>query len=96
MAFHHLIDPGAMILKLKGMLKSGGRLAIIDLDKEDGTFHSNPDRMGVKHFGFEKDEICSWAEKAPMKIQYQLINKIEKNDRTYSQFLAVFSESNIE
>ena len=71
MAFHHLTHPEKMILKLKKMLNHGGRIAIVDLDKEDGTFHPDPKAMGVKHFGFSKEELYGWADKAQMNIQYQ-------------------------
>lgn len=91
MAFHHLNDPGAMIKKMKSLLKPQGRLAIVDLDKEDGTFHPDNRGMGVKHFGFSKDEIAKWAQAANLKLDHQIINRVEKNDKDYGQFLAVLS-----
>ncbi|MCB0355601.1 MAG: class I SAM-dependent methyltransferase [Bdellovibrionales bacterium] len=91
MAFHHLEDPQYMILKMRDLLSSDGRIAIVDLDKEDGSFHPNNVEMGVKHFGFSKQEIANWAEKSDMSLDYQIINTIDKNNKNYSQFLAVFS-----
>lgn len=91
MAFHHLENPGKMISKLKSMLNSGGRIAIVDLDQEDGSFHPDNSGMGVKHFGFSKQEIQSWADKSGMNLDWRIINEIDKNDKTYQQFLAVFS-----
>jgi ubiquinone/menaquinone biosynthesis C-methylase UbiE len=90
MTFHHLNDPSAMIEKLSGLLKVGGQMAIVDLEKEDGTFHPNNEEMGVKHFGFSEDEIKSWANKANLGVEVHTINSVDKNDRTYNQFLALF------
>ncbi len=92
MAFHHLDRPIEMIGKLKSLLNPSGRLAIVDLDKEDGTFHPDNEGMGVKHYGFSKEELSSWADKYGMEINHHLINAIEKNDRQYHQFLAIFKK----
>ncbi|MDD0851688.1 class I SAM-dependent methyltransferase [Halobacteriovorax sp. GB3] len=91
MAFHHLEDPKNMIGKLRNLLNSGGQIAIVDLEKEDGSFHPDPIAMGVKHFGFTNDEIESWAQEHDMSVRISTINTKEKNEKTYDQFLAVFS-----
>lgn len=91
MAFHHLNEPGKMVKTLKSLLNKGGKLAIVDLDEEDGTFHPDNQGMGVKHFGFSKDKLQSWADENGLQLEHHLINDIEKNERNYSQFLAIFS-----
>ena len=91
MTFHHLNEPKKMLTKLKGMLCPGGRMAIVDLDEEDGSFHPDNEGMGVKHFGFSKEELFSWAQENGLSLEHTIINSIEKNDRNYGQFLAVFS-----
>lgn len=90
MAFHHLKNPQKVIESLK---KQGTcYMAIIDLDKEDGTFHPDPKAMGVQHFGFSREEISVWAESAEMSLKhYEIINKIEKNNKIYHQFLAILA-----
>ena len=88
MAFHHLHNPVAVLKKLKQ--KSPAKIAIIDLDKEDGSFHPDPQGMGVRHFGFSKNEIETWAQESGLKLEhYQIINTIQKNDQEYPQFLAI-------
>lgn len=91
MAFHHLDYPNQMIGKLCNLLSAGGKIAIVDLEKEDGSFHPDPVEMGVKHFGFTNDEIESWAEENDMSVNISTINTKEKNGKLYDQFLAVFS-----
>lgn len=90
MAFHHLVNPKDVLKKLKKNLNTNGKIAIVDLDKEDGTFHPDNEGMGVKHFGFSKEELESWAKEAGLGLEHTIINTIEKNDKTYQQFLAVF------
>lgn len=90
MAFHHLNKPEKMLGTLKNLLNPNGKLAIVDLDEEDGSFHPDNEGMGVKHFGFSKTTLESWAEKEGMTLDHHIINKIDKNNREYGQFLAVF------
>jgi len=91
MAFHHLTNPYDVLVKFKSMINEGGKIAIVDLDKEDGSFHPDNEGMGVKHFGFSKQELESWASDAQLKMEHHFINEIEKNDNNYKQFLAVYS-----
>ncbi len=49
MAMHHVMEIDLLLSKFYALLNTGGTLAIIDLYKEDGTFHDS-DFMG--HFGF--------------------------------------------
>lgn len=90
MAFHHLNHPAQMIQKLKSLLNPHGRLAIVDLDQEDGTFHPDNKKMGVKHYGFSQEKLSAWAKTENMKLSHQIINYISKNNQKYGQFLAVF------
>jgi ubiquinone/menaquinone biosynthesis C-methylase UbiE len=91
MAFHHLVHPENMLLKFKRMLNQGGKIAIIDLREEDGSFHPNPREMGVKHFGFSNEDLTKWAQASQMRLEQSTINEIQKNNTTYQQFLAIFS-----
>lgn len=90
MAFHHLNQPGKMIHKLKPLLKEGGVLVVMDLDKEDGSFHPDNEGMGVKHFGFAKEALESWARENQLNFKHSIYRYIEKNDRKYGQFLAYY------
>ncbi len=91
MAFHHLQNPALVLQKLKKGLRAQGRIAIVDLEKEDGSFHPDNIGMGVKHFGFSKEEINLWAEEAGLHCQIFPVHQLEKNQKTYSFFLAIFS-----
>ncbi|RUM59626.1 MAG: methyltransferase [Persephonella sp.] len=92
MTFHHLDNPKEALKKLKDYLKEDGYIAIIDLEKEDGTFHS--DNTDVKHFGFEKEEVEEWFKEnnfKEVKILTIYSIKKERNGRIkeYPVFLAI-------
>lgn len=91
MAFHHLNSPENVLKKLADSLSPSGKIIIVDLDKEDGTFHPDNEGMGVKHFGFDLETLNSWAKNQNLSLKHSIINKIEKNDKVYQQFCAVFS-----
>lgn len=92
MAFHHLKSPASVLKKLHS--KPGVMTAIIDLDKEDGSFHPDPKSMGVHHFGFSKSDLESLATEAGLNLRhYEIIEKKVKNGKVYPLFLAIFSKS---
>lgn len=86
MAFHHMEKPQIVIDRIFEMLNDNGVALIVDLDKEDGSFHPDNDAMGVKHFGFTKEELLSWSQKFS-KVNHCIINEMEKNDKQYAMFL---------
>jgi ubiquinone/menaquinone biosynthesis C-methylase UbiE len=66
MTMHHIRDIDAMFAKFYRMLKPGGFIAISDLDKEDGSFHSED--TGIFHFGFERESIARAATRVGFKV----------------------------
>jgi tRNA (cmo5U34)-methyltransferase len=65
MTLHHITDTAALFRQLYGLLIPGGRLCIADLDKEDGSFHT--DNTGVFHFGFARDYLRRLLQEAGFK-----------------------------
>ena len=64
-----------------------GVLAIADLKKEDGDFHS--DNSGVHHFGFDPDDFKSMLKEIGFhNISYKTIHTIKKetNKNKYKEF----------
>lgn len=53
MTMHHVKDVPALVASLVPALKSGGWLALADLESEDGRFHDDP--AGVLHHGFARE-----------------------------------------
>jgi ubiquinone/menaquinone biosynthesis C-methylase UbiE len=55
MVFHHVEDISGLLLRLYKMLRTGGYIAVADLDPDQGEFHR--DRTGVRHNGFDRRHI---------------------------------------
>ena len=92
MTFHHLDSPEGALKEIKKYLKEGGYVAVIDLEKEDGTFHS--DNTDVKHFGFDKNEVKKWFEKLGFKdinviTVYSITKERNGEKKEYPVFLAI-------
>ena len=62
MTLHHIADVSGLLSRFYDLLNPGGWLAVIDLDKEDGSFHG--DSAGIAHFGFDRDFLDQAADEA--------------------------------
>jgi len=86
MTLHHVADVEALCRKFFALLAPGGRLALADLDAEDGTFHAT--REGIHHFGFDRDAFAAQLAAAGfVDVQFDVAARIAKA-RDYSVFLA--------
>ena len=56
LVLHHLPEPRAALAAIHALLGPGGRVALSDLDTEDGNFHDE-EAEGVFHHGFDRDEL---------------------------------------
>lgn len=62
MTLHHIEDVPALLKTLAHHLKPGGRMALADLDTEDGNFHGEAE--GVVHHGFARETFGNWLHDA--------------------------------
>ncbi len=86
MTIHHVEDVQALFHKFYRLLNSGGTIALADLDKEDGTFHTED--MGVFHFGFDQEEFAMWAQKAGFDdVNIEIVSVAKKPYGDYPIFL---------
>lgn len=87
MAIHHVVDVDALLRAFFSRLAPSGRLAVVDLDAEDGSFHGPS--SNVPHLGFRRDALAHAVERAGFRrVQFHDAAQIEKNGRPYSAFLA--------
>jgi SAM-dependent methyltransferase len=91
MALHHVRDIRAIARAFKSALRSGGQLAIADLDPEAGHFHAEHD--DVMHDGFDHDQLREiFAAAGFVDIAFREACVIEKpiadgSSRRFSIFL---------
>ena len=86
MTIHHIENVQEIFNKLYSLLNHNGTIAIADLDKEDGSFHSED--TGFFHNGFNRNEFQQIAKNAGFKnLKIQTASIINKPTGQYSVFL---------
>jgi SAM-dependent methyltransferase len=90
MTLHHIEDAKGMLGKFHALLVPGGWLCVADLDKEDGTFHT--DGTTDVHLGFERGELQQWVENAgfvdvKFSTAYEIKKDIDGAEKTFPVFL---------
>jgi ubiquinone/menaquinone biosynthesis C-methylase UbiE len=97
MTLHHIDDARGILKKFHALLKPGGWLCVSDLDKEDGTFHT--DGTTDVHLGFERGELQQWVEDAGFSgVKFSTAYEIKKDiggvEKTFPVFLLTARKAN--
>lgn len=89
MALHHIPDLAPVLAGFAALLDAGGRLCVVDLEAEDGSFHG--DRPGFHgHDGFERDDLAERLAAAGFTdVGFAPGGQVIKDGRSYPLFLAV-------
>lgn len=87
MTLHHIPDLQPVLDGFRALLSDGGWVAIVDLEAEDGSFHSSdPDFDG--HRGFARDDLTRQLEAAGFHdLTFDRCHQMVKEGRTYPLFL---------
>lgn len=87
MALHHVPELPPLFAWFAAHLRPGGRVALADLDREDGTFHD--DGAGVVHLGFDRGPFAALLEAAGfVDVALETATVTRKGERSYPIFLA--------
>lgn len=87
MAMHHVENTEKLFETLGAHLVPGGRVALADLDKEDGAFHPD-DAPGVHHSGFDRSALQAVMEKKGFSdVKFFTAVEVEREGRRYPVFL---------
>ena len=97
MTLHHIEDAKSILKKFHTLLKPDGWLCVSDLDKEDGTFHT--DGTTDAHLGFERGELQKWVEDAGfLGVKFLTAYRIKKDiggvEKTFPVFLLTARKAN--
>lgn len=92
MTLHHIHDTDDILKKFCEILMPGGYLLVADLDKEDGTFHT--DGSTDVHLGFDRGELQKKVEAAGFgNVEFSTVYEIKKTvtgkEKTFPVFLMV-------
>lgn len=86
MTLHHVKDIASIFRTFHALLNDGGFIALADLDKEDGSFHSED--TGVHHHGFDRATIADHARAAGFKaVTVSDASVIEKPEGEFPVFI---------
>jgi ubiquinone/menaquinone biosynthesis C-methylase UbiE len=90
MTLHHIHDVKNMLVKFRDLLAPKGYLLVADLDKEDGSFHT--DGTTDVHLGFDRDELQRIVEDTGFRnvsfsIVYEIKKKIGNEEKAFPVFL---------
>ncbi len=69
MVLHHIEDTKDLLRRFFRLLKPGGFLALVDLEKEDGQFHTEEK---VPHHGFDPEEVRRPLEQIGFRFRTSL------------------------
>ena len=93
MAMHHVKDTNLLMQRFAEHLKPGAKVALADLDSEDGSFHP-ADIEGVYHDGFDRENLKQTLEKNGFKdIQFVTAHTVNKEVKSYPIFLVTATKS---
>ena len=90
MVLHHIHEAKNIIGKFHALIEPNGYLLVADLDKEDGSFHT--DGTTDVHKGFDRAELQKWVEAAGFgnvvfSTAYEIKKEINSREKSFSVFL---------
>ena len=93
MTMHHVEDTAKLFATFFNHLTPGGRLALADLDKEDGSFHA-PGTEGIFHHGFVRDNLNNKLEQNGfVDIHFHTAHRIDRHGKVFPVFLVTARKS---
>lgn len=91
---HHVADLTPVLAGFHALLAPGGRLVIVDLDREDGSFHAGHGHDHLVHHGFDRADLGALLEASGFRdVAFEHAYDLEKDGRSYPLFLATATRS---
>jgi len=92
MVLHHIHDARGILNKFYDILETNGYLLVADLDREDGSFHT--DGTTDVHKGFAQNELQKWVEDAGFEnvkfsTAYEIRKQVDSKEKAFPVFLMV-------
>jgi ubiquinone/menaquinone biosynthesis C-methylase UbiE len=90
MVLHHIHDARGILSKFYDLLEPNGYLVVADLDKEDGSFHT--DGTTDVHKGFGRHELHGWVEAVGFEnvrfsTAYEIRKEVDGGEKVFPVFL---------
>ncbi len=92
-ALHHIQDTNRLIQTFAEHLGAGSRIALVDMDEEDGSFHSE-DNSGVFHCGFDRENLKTILKMNSFEhVDFVQTRFFKWDEKEYSAFLVTAIKS---
>jgi ubiquinone/menaquinone biosynthesis C-methylase UbiE len=86
LVLHHVEDTAVALRAISELLAPDGRIALLDLEAEDGTFHDDPE--GIHHHGFDQAALKTTAASVGFRdVETRIVSEIDRDGRPYPIFL---------
>jgi|AntDeeMinimDraft_5_1070356.scaffolds.fasta_scaffold09563_2 ubiquinone/menaquinone biosynthesis C-methylase UbiE len=97
MTLHHIPNTRQILSSFHKLLNHKGYLCVVDLDKEDGSFHGH-DADGV-HKGFDRDELAAITEEAgfahiSFSTAYEMEHEIDDGSTKFFPLFLMIAQKN--
>ena len=93
MTLHHIQNIETIFVKFLEMLAVNGEILIVDLCKEDGSFHSD---IKVPHNGFDLEKLILCLKSLGFNnCQTEIIHTIKKNNVEYNVFALLIRQNSV-
>ena len=93
MALHHVKDTRTLFERFRDHLRPRGRIALADLDSEDGSFHP-PDTDGVFHTGFDREALGAMLREVGFSdVSFTTACEVHREERRYPIFLVTATKA---
>lgn len=90
LVLHHIKEVEQILAKLQNRLRAGGRLAIVDLVEDDGSFHTHHKDHEVHH-GFKPEQLREKLETLGFKnVKHEIIYKGQRKHGQQESDYALF------
>lgn len=87
MTLHHIADLDPVLAAFRRLLEPGGHLCVVDLDEEDGSFHTEG---FAGHHGFDRGDLQRRLTGAGFTgVTFRDCHHVERDGVRYPLFLAV-------
>ena len=92
LVLHHIHDAKGILGSFHDVLEPNGYLIVADLDKEDGSFHT--DGTADVHKGFGQSELRKWVEdtgfgQVRFSTAYEIKREVDGREKSFPVFLMV-------
>jgi 2-polyprenyl-3-methyl-5-hydroxy-6-metoxy-1,4-benzoquinol methylase len=88
MTLHHIEDTDMILRRFRTLCSGGAHLCVVDLDREDGSFHG---AGFTGHHGFDRRELAATARRAGFHpVAFETVHEMTRETENGTQHFPLF------